>query len=84
MIENLNDDTFIIYAIKSYDKPNCIMAEFEEDIKRIKYIKRLIKRYMATGDLKERLILNHIKLKQLTKKFLLFILILSNNPNILL
>ena len=60
MIENLNDDTFIIYAIKSYDKPNCIMAEFEEDIKRIKYIKRLIKRYMATGDLKERLILNHI------------------------
>ena len=34
--------------------------KFEEDIKRIKYIKRLIKRYMATGDLKERLILNHI------------------------
>ena len=60
MIENLNDDTFIIYAIKSYDKPNCIMAEFEEDIKRIKYIKRLIKKYVVTGELKERLILNHI------------------------
>lgn len=36
------------------------MSEFEEDIKRIKYIKRLIKKYLATDDLKERLILNHI------------------------
>ena len=36
------------------------MSEFEEDLKRIKYVKRLIKRYKATGDLKERLILNHI------------------------
>ena len=60
MFENLNDDNFIMYAIKAYEKPNCIMSEFEEDIKRIKYVKRLIKKYMATGDLKERLILNHI------------------------
>lgn len=60
MIDNLNDDNFIMYAIKAYNKPNCIMSEFEEDIKRIKYVKRLIKKYMATGDLKERLILNHI------------------------
>jgi hypothetical protein len=36
------------------------MSEFEEDLKRIKYIKRLIKRYKTTGELKERLILNHI------------------------
>lgn len=36
------------------------MSEFEEDIKRIKYVKRLIKKYVVTGDLKERLILNHI------------------------
>ena len=60
MIENLNDDNFIIYAMKAYDRPNCIMSEFEEDLKRIKYIKRLIKRYKTTGELKERLILNHI------------------------
>lgn len=60
MIENLSDDNFMIYAMKSYDKPNCIMSEFEEDLKRIKYVKRLIKRYKATGELKERLILNHI------------------------
>jgi len=60
MIDNLNDDNFMIYAMKAYDKPNCIMSEFEEDIKRLKYIKRLIKRYKITGELKDRLILNHI------------------------
>lgn len=60
MIENLSDDNFLIYAMKAYDKPNCIMSEFEEDLSRIKYVKRLIKRYKTTGELKERLILNHI------------------------
>ncbi len=60
MIENLNDENFMLYAMKCYDSPNCIMSEFEEDLKRIKYIKRLIKRYKTTGELKERLILNHI------------------------
>jgi hypothetical protein len=60
MIDNLCDDNFLIYAMKAYDKSNCIMSEFEEDIKRIKYIKRLIRKYRVTGDLKERLILNHI------------------------
>jgi hypothetical protein len=60
MFDNLNDDNFTMYAIKSYNSPNCIMSEFEDDMKRLKYIKRLIKRYRATGELKERLILNHI------------------------
>ncbi len=60
MIENLCDDNFVIFAMKAYDKPNCIMSEFEEDLKRIKYIKRLIRRYKITGELKERLILNHL------------------------
>lgn len=60
MFDNLNDENFLMYAIKSYNSSNCIMSEFEEDIKRLKYIKRLIKRYKSTGDLKERLILNHI------------------------
>jgi succinate dehydrogenase/fumarate reductase cytochrome b subunit len=49
-----------MYAIKSYNSPNCIMSEFEEDMKRLKYIKRLIKKYRTSGELKERLILNHI------------------------
>ena len=60
MFDDLNDDNFMIYAIKCYDSPNCIMSEFEEDLKRIKYVKRLIKRYKTNGELKERLILNHI------------------------
>lgn len=60
MIDNLCDDNFMIYAMKAYDRPNCVMSEFEEDLKRLKYIKRLIKKYKITGDLKERLILNHI------------------------
>jgi hypothetical protein len=60
MFDNLNDDNFMLYAMKAYDKPNAVISEFEEDLKRIKYVKRLIKRYKATGELKERLILNHI------------------------
>ena len=60
MIKTLCDDNFIMYAMKAYDKPHCVMSEFEEDLKRIKYVKRLIKRYKATGELRERLILNHI------------------------
>jgi hypothetical protein len=62
MIDDLNDDSFMIFAMKTYDKPHCVMSEFEEDLKRIKYIKRLIKRYKVWGEdeLKERLILNHI------------------------
>jgi len=60
MIENLNDENFLLYAMKCYDSPNAIMSEFEEDLKRIKYVKRLIKRYRTTGELKERLILNHM------------------------
>jgi len=60
MFDDLNDDNFLIYAMKSYESPNTILSEFEEDLKRIKYIKRLIKKYKLTGELKERLILNHI------------------------
>jgi len=60
MIDNLHDDNFLIFAMKAYDKPNCIISEFEEDMKRLKYVKRLIKRYRVTGELKERLILNHL------------------------
>lgn len=60
MFDDLNDDNFLMFAMKAYDSPNCIMSEFEEDLKRIKYVKRLIKRYKTTGELKERLILNHL------------------------
>ena len=60
IFSDLNSDNFLLYAIKAYDRPNCIMSEFEEDIKRFDYLKRLIYRYREYNDLKERLIINHI------------------------
>ena len=60
MLDDLNDDNFTIYAMKCYSSPNCIMSEFESDIKRTKYLKRLFRRYKVTKSLKDRLILNHL------------------------
>jgi hypothetical protein len=60
MFDDLNDDNFMMYAMKCYESPNCVMSEFEGDIKRTKYLKRLFRRYKVTKILKERLILNHI------------------------
>jgi hypothetical protein len=60
MFDNLNEDNFMIYAAKCYASPHCILSEFEGDIKRTKYLKRLFRRYKVTKSLKERLILNHI------------------------
>jgi hypothetical protein len=60
MFENLTDDNFTIYAMKSYNSPNCIMSEFEGDLKRTKYLKKLFRKYKKSNILKERLILNHI------------------------
>lgn len=58
--DDLNSDNFLIYAVKAYDKPNMILSEFKEDIKRFNYLKRLFRRYKKHDDLKERLILNHL------------------------
>jgi hypothetical protein len=60
MLDDLNEDNFMIYAMKCYNAPNYVMSEFEGDIKRTKYLKRLFRRYKASKILKERLILNHI------------------------
>jgi hypothetical protein len=60
MFDDLNEDNFMLYAAKAYTSPHCIMSEFEGDIKRTKYLKRLFRRYKVTKSLKERLILNHI------------------------
>jgi hypothetical protein len=62
MFDDLNDDNFMMYAVKAYEAPNCIMSEFEGDLKRTKYLKRLFRRYKTTKELKERLILNHLVL----------------------
>lgn len=61
VIDVLTDKSFLLYAAKHYENPACHSTEeFLEDIRRIKYIKKLITRYVETGDLKERLILNHL------------------------
>jgi hypothetical protein len=64
MFDDLNEKNILLYAAKCYDKPNCIDSEFDEDYKRIRYIKRLLHRYRLSGDLKERLLLNHLVVVQ--------------------
>ena len=60
MFEDLNNENFIIYAMKAYDKPNCLMSEFKEDMKKFNYLKRLFHKYRKSGELKEQLVLNHL------------------------
>lgn len=57
----LNDDNFLMFAMKHYDNPQCKnIEEFHEDMNRIKYLKRLFRKYKTSGVLRERLILNHL------------------------
>ena len=59
--DELNESNYMLFAIKFYDNPQSVTKEdFEDDLKRIKYIKRLLKRYKNTGELKIHLILNHL------------------------
>ena len=58
--DDLNNDNVLLFAIKAYDNPNCIMSEFKDDMKRFNYLKRLFKRYRKVDELRESLILNHI------------------------
>jgi hypothetical protein len=60
LFDDLTNDNILMYAAKAYDKPNCIMSEFKEDMKRFNYLKRLLRRYRKFGEIKERLILNHL------------------------
>ena len=59
--DELNEGNYMLFAIKFYDNPQAVTkSDFEDDLKRIKYIKRLLKRYKNTGELKTHLILNHL------------------------
>ena len=61
MYETINPNNVVMYAIRHYNNPQCEgEKEFEDDLKRFKYIKRLLRKYYDTGILKERLILNHL------------------------
>ena len=57
----VTEDNYLIVAAKHYNNPQCSSTEeFYADLDRIKYIKRIINRYLETGELSERLLLNHI------------------------
>ena len=61
MYEKVNANNVVMYAIRHYNNPQCEgEKEFEDDLKRFKYIKRLLRKYHDTGILKERLLLNHL------------------------
>ena len=58
--DELNDDNYMMFAIKHYENPQAVTQEdFYEDLKKFKYIKRLLKRYQKSGELKSHLLLNH-------------------------
>lgn len=60
IFNELNEDNFLLFAIKNYDNPQAVTKEdFEKDLNHFKYIKRLLKRYIKTGELKTHLVLNH-------------------------
>jgi hypothetical protein len=59
--DELNEGNYLLFAIKFYNNPQAVTRDdFEADLKRIRYIKRLLKRYKNTGELKVHLILNHL------------------------
>ena len=60
IFDDLNDDNFLMFTMKEYNDIQCTdIEEFYDDLKKIKYIKRLFNVYKNNGQLKERLILNH-------------------------
>lgn len=60
IFNELNEDNFLLFAIKNYENPQAITKEdFEKDLNHFKYIKRLLKRYNREGELKIHLLLNH-------------------------
>ena len=60
IFNELNSDNFLLFAIKHYENPQAVTKEdFEKDLNHFKYIKRLLKRYKNTGELKTHLLLNH-------------------------
>lgn len=60
IFSELNEDNFLLFAIKNYENPQAVTKEdFDKDLNHFKYIKRLLKRYKNTGELKTHLLLNH-------------------------
>ena len=60
IFSELNEENFLLFAIKNYENPQAVTKEdFDKDLNHFKYIKRLLKRYQKTGELKTHLLLNH-------------------------
>ena len=58
--DELNEDNYLLFAIKYYDNPQSVTKDdFYEDLKRFKWIKRLLKRHKTTGELNAHLLINH-------------------------
>jgi hypothetical protein len=60
MFDDLNPDNVLLYAAKAYDKPNLIVSEFNGDMKRFNYLKKLFYRHRKYNEIRERLAINHI------------------------
>lgn len=59
--DKLSESNFLLHAMHHYDNPQChSIEEFDEDLKRFLYLRKLLSRYKKDGELRERLILNHI------------------------
>ena len=59
--DELNESNYLLFAIKFYDNPQSVTRDdFETDLKRIRYVKRLLKKYNNEGNLRTHLILNHL------------------------
>jgi hypothetical protein len=60
IFNELNEDNFLLFAIKNYENPQAVTKDdFHKDLNHFKYIKRLLKRYKKTGDVKTHLLINH-------------------------
>ena len=61
LFDDLNDKNYLMFAMKYYDNRQCTsVEEFNEDLNKIKYVKRLFNRFLDTGELRTVLILNHL------------------------
>jgi hypothetical protein len=61
IFDELNEDNYLLFAIRNYDNPQAATKEdFYEDLRRFKYIKRLLKKYHKGNEVKLNLLLNHI------------------------
>ena len=60
MFDTLNDDNVMLYAMKAYERPNMLISEFDEDLKRFNYLKRLFYRHKQHNEIRERLVINHL------------------------